>query len=89
MPYKLISLVFLLSFLIINKAYSENDFILPLKKPSVFKKIDYNFDIKKTSDLPQKKPIIKEAKPDKIIVKEEKNILTTKNIKIIINFFKN
>ena len=82
MPYKLISLVFLLSFLIINKAYSENDFILPLKKPSVFKKIDYNFDIKKITDLPQKKPIIKEAKPDKIIVKEEKNILTTKkNIK--------
>ena len=80
MPYKLISLVFLLSFLIINKAYSENDFILPLKKPSVFKKVDYNFDIKKITDLPQKKPIIKEAKPDKIIVKEEKNILTTKKI---------
>ena len=40
MPYKLISLVFLLFFLIINKAYSENEFILPAKKPSIFKKID-------------------------------------------------
>ena len=36
MPYKLISLVFLLFFLITNKAYSENEFILPVKKPSIF-----------------------------------------------------
>ena len=40
MPYKLISLVFLLSFLITNKAYSENEFILPVQKPSIFKKIE-------------------------------------------------
>ena len=39
MPYKLISLVFLLFFLIFDKAYSENEFVLPVKKPSVFKNI--------------------------------------------------
>ena len=40
MPYKLISLVFLLFFLIFNNAYSENEFILSVKKHSIFKKID-------------------------------------------------
>ena len=57
MPYKLISLAFLLIFLIINKVYSENEFILPVKKPSIFKKVNTtkNIDI----NLPQKKPIIK------------------------------
>ena len=39
MPYKLISLVFLLYFLIINKVNSQSDFILPVKKPSIFKNI--------------------------------------------------
>ena len=54
MPYKLISLVFLLSLLIINKAYSENEFILPLEKPSVFKKIEKTITTKTINDLPQK-----------------------------------
>ena len=51
MPYKLISLVFLLFFLLINKAYSENEFILPVKKPSIFKKITAQIN----DNLPQKK----------------------------------
>ena len=55
MPYKLISLVILLFFLIINKAYSENEFILPVKKPSIFKKKEKNITTKITNDLPQKK----------------------------------
>ena len=50
MPYKLISLVFLLTFLIINKAYSENEFLLPAKKPSIFKKIEKNITTKITND---------------------------------------
>ena len=45
MPYKLISLVFLLFILIINKVYSENEFLLPVKKPSIFKKIESKFTI--------------------------------------------
>ena len=79
MPYKLISLVFLLFFLIINKAYSENRFLLPIKKPSVFKKIENDFNSKKITDLPQKKPVSKLTTPSNIIIKKEKKILTTKN----------
>ena len=74
MPYKLISLVFLLFFLIINKAYSENEFILPVKKPSIFKKIEKNITSKTTNNLPQKKPILQSANPEQNIVKEKKEI---------------
>ena len=71
MPYKLISLVFLLIFLIINKVYSENEFILPVKKPSIFK--NFNKEISKNVDnnLPQKKPIILSNQPSKITQKKE------------------
>ena len=55
MPYKLISLVFLLIFLIINKVHSDNEFLLPIKKPSVFKKIEKNINVIKSTNLPQKK----------------------------------
>ena len=37
---KLISLVFLLLFLNINIVYSETNFLLPQKKPSIFKKFE-------------------------------------------------
>ena len=37
---RLISLVILLLFLNIDKAYSETDFQLPQKKPSIFKKAE-------------------------------------------------
>ena len=72
MPYKLISLVFLLTFFIINKAYSENEFILPVKKPSIFKKIENKVSTQKIRDLPQKKPTIKSEKPKKIVVDSKK-----------------
>ena len=58
MPYKLISLAFLLFFLIINEAFSENEFILPVKKPSIFKKIESQIIENTKKDLPQRKPII-------------------------------
>ena len=59
MPNKLISLVFLLIFLIINNAYTENEFILPVKKPSIFKKIEKSIKVNKSTPLPQKKPVLK------------------------------
>ena len=77
MPYKLISLVFLLFFLFIIKANSENEFILPVKKPSIFKKIEKNITSKTTNNLPQKKPVLKSNVPEKDVVKE-KNELTEK-----------
>ena len=72
MPYKLISLVFLLSFLIINKAYSENEFILPVKKPSIFKKIEKNNTLETTNNLPQKKPILQSSNTEQNIEKKKK-----------------
>ncbi len=76
MPYKLISLVFLLFFLIINKAYSADEFILPVKKPSIFKKIEKNITSKTTTNLPQKKPILQPTTSEQNIVKEKKEINT-------------
>ncbi len=92
MPYKLISLAFLLIFLIINKVYSENEFILPVKKPSIFKKVDTtkNIDI----NLPQKKPISKSNQSSKTTIKKEpvekedpKTAVEEKELKQIVNIF--
>ena len=80
MPYKLISLVFLLIFLIINKAYAENEFILPAKKPSVFKKIEKNITSKVSNELPQKKPNLKTSPSEQNIVIKEKEIKEEKTL---------
>ena len=76
MPYKLISLVFLLFILNINKSYGENGFLLPVKKPSIFKKIETKITQNTNQNLPKPKPIIKDAKIDKKVkdtTKETKN----------------
>ena len=80
MPYKLISLVFLLIFLIINKDYAENEFILPAKKPSVFKKIEKNITSKVSNELPQKKPNLKTSPSEQNIVIKEKEIKEEKTL---------
>ena len=72
MPYKLISLVFLLFFLIINKAYSENGFLFPVKKPSIFKKIVNNNDEDLIKSLPQPKPTIQTEKIKEKVVTSNK-----------------
>jgi soluble lytic murein transglycosylase len=72
MPYKLISLVFLLFFLIINNAYSENEFLFPVEKPSVFKKIDNNYEENINVNLPQSKPRIGAERIIKKAIKEDK-----------------
>jgi len=76
MPYKLISLVFLLFFLIIGKSYAENEFLLPAKKPSIFKKIETKITQSINQNLPQPKPTIKVTKIDKIIKNKSR---TTEN----------
>ena len=71
---RLISLVFLLSFLNVNAAYSESDFLLPLEKPSIFKKtIEINLD-KKNVNIPVPKPFVKKKEkkePAKVEIKKE------------------
>ena len=56
---KIISLVLLIFFLTSSYSYSEDQFLFPKKKPSVFKKIEINTGSENSKNLPQKKPIIK------------------------------
>ena len=71
MPYKLISLVILFLFFIINTAYSA-EFLLPAKKPSIFKKIENKISNNIGKDLPRQKPIIRNQGSKKIIEIENK-----------------
>ncbi len=75
---KLISLVFLLLILNSNLVYSETNFLLPLKKPSIFKQT--NKEIKETisKNLPIPKPKIQEQEQPKTEKKKEKNKVVLK-----------
>jgi soluble lytic murein transglycosylase len=65
---KLISLALLILFLTTGYSYSENQFLFPKKKPSVFKKIQKDIDSANFENLPQRKPIIEtEQKNNKTI----------------------
>ena len=55
---RLISLVFLLTFLNINVVYSENNFLLPQIKPSIFKKSEKQINEVISKNLPIPKPRI-------------------------------
>ena len=83
---KLISLALLIFFLTITNSSSENDFLYPQKKPSVFKKIEKNTSSEIITNLPQKKPIIKDIGKkeikDKIQkIEADKKILVKENKK--------
>ena len=71
MPYKLISLVFLLFFLTIGNTYSENQFILPVKKPSIFKNNDSKVQDYINRNLPQAKPRIEKKPIEKIVLNKQ------------------
>jgi soluble lytic murein transglycosylase len=72
MTYKLISLVLLIFILTTGYSYSEDQFLFPKKKPSVFKKIDTKINTENLSNLPQKKPIIQSENQDNDRLKEKK-----------------
>ena len=72
MTNKLISLVILTFFFIAGHSYSNEKFLFPKEKPSIFKKIDKNKDKTFSKDLPQKKPIIEKKQVQKSEVKTEK-----------------
>ena len=53
---RLISLVVFLLFLNINAVYSETNFLLPQKKPSIFKKTEKQLQESINKNLPVPKP---------------------------------
>ena len=69
---RLISLVFLLTFLNINVVYSENNFLLPQKKPSIFKKSEKQINEVISKNLPIPKPRIENKNNEKNAQKIEK-----------------
>ena len=88
---RLISLVFLLSFLNINVVYSENNFLLPQKKPSIFKKSEKQINEVISKNLPIPKPRIENKNSEKNTQKIEKTTVekqvTKSTEKIISSFF--
>ena len=70
---KLISLVILTLFLLIGYSYSDNQFIYPKKKPSIFKEKNNTINQQVQNNLPQRKPIIQSDKsPQKKVIEREK-----------------
>tara|TARA_Y100001958_G_C20732302_1_gene224651 strand:+ start:24 stop:293 length:270 start_codon:yes stop_codon:yes gene_type:complete len=78
---KLISLVILTLFLSIGYSYSENQFIYPKKKPSIFKKKNNTINEQVQNNLPQRKPIIQSEKSQKKEVTKEEVKKEIKEIK--------
>ena len=75
MTNKLISLVIIMLFLSIGCSYSENQFLFPKEKPSIFKKIKKDPGKSFSSNLPQKKPLTNQEKEPKKDVNQKKKVL--------------
>ena len=75
---RIISLVILLSFLNINIVHSETNFLLPQKKPSIFKKTQKQIQIDINKNLPIPKPRLDKKKEAKIEKKNEAEPLSKK-----------
>ena len=59
MTNKLISLVIITLFLLFVQSYSEEEFLFPKKKHSIFKKVENTKKVDYSKNLPQRKPLIK------------------------------
>ena len=90
MPYKLISLVIIVFFLLIGQSFPDEQFLLPKEKPSIFKKIDKNLTTLSSENLPQKKPRINQQQDQKkeLILKNEVQTKEKKEIKKVETFKK-
>ena len=80
---KLISLVVIMLIISVDRSFSEEQFLFPKEKPSIFKKIDKNVVQDTSGTLPQKKPLIEQnnTKKDDIAKKKELGIKTQKDEK--------
>ncbi len=83
MTNKLISLAILILILSIGQSYSDNQFLLPKEKPSIFKKIDKDFTPSTSGNLPQKKPLINQKQGEKEEAIKKKEEIPTKEKKEI------
>ena len=77
MTNKLISLVIIMFILSIGRSYSDDQFIFPKEKPSIFKKVDKNLIPSSSVNLPQKKPLINQEQKQKKEVIIKKTGVTT------------
>ena len=71
MIIKLISLALFVIFLTTGYTYSENQFLFPKKKPSVFKKIEKTKSSVNLKNLPQRKPVIQANDQKDEVVKSQ------------------
>ena len=82
MTNKLISLVLITFFLLISHSYSENQFLFPEKKPSIFSEINRDIGQNNLKNLPQRKPIKQEKQTRKDDnYKEEKSVKKVEKLK--------
>ena len=82
MTIKLISLVIITLFLLSGHSYSEDQFLFPKKKPSIFKSTDNREKIDFFKNLPQRKPIVqKDENIEKKKIVEKKEIKEEKEVK--------
>ena len=75
MTNKLISLVIITFILTIGRSYSEEQFLFPKEKPSIFKKIKKDPGKSFSSNLPQKKPLTNQEKEPKKDVNQKKKVV--------------
>tara|TARA_B100000902_G_scaffold286144_1_gene272246 strand:- start:43 stop:2271 length:2229 start_codon:yes stop_codon:yes gene_type:complete len=83
MTNKLISLVIITLILSLGYSYSEEQFLFPKEKPSIFKKIEKSPNETLSSNLPQKKPLTDQNKVQEkeVIVKEKKEAKKFESVK--------
>ncbi len=74
----------------IGHSYSDNQFLFPKEKPSIFKKIDKDFTPSSSGKLPQRKPLINQNQDQKkeVVVKDKIEIKKEKKIKKVEPFQK-
>ena len=82
MTIKLISLVIITLFLLSGHSYSEEQFLFPKKKPSIFKNIKNSNKIDLSKNLPQRKPIIKKEED----IEKDKEVAEKKEVEKTITF---
>ena len=85
MTIKLISLVIITLFLLSGHSYSEEQFLFPKKKPSIFKNIKNSNKIDLSKNLPQRKPFINKEEDIEKDKEVKKKIITLENIMLYIN----